>query len=142
MTFDPSQESMEEYLRRIHLKDKINEEWNYDEGTTKVKVSRSIRNPNVVSEEIKEKQPVIKENIDSDLKVTSPIVGTVYLAVEPGGKKFVKVGQKIKKGQTIMIVEAMKTMNHVPSTYDGTVSKILVNDGEPVEFGQSLISIK
>jgi acetyl-CoA carboxylase biotin carboxyl carrier protein len=95
-----------------------------------------------VSEEIKEKQPVIKENIDSDLKVTSPIVGTVYLAVEPGGKKFVEVGQKIKKGQTIMIVEAMKTMNHVPSTYDGTVSKILVNDGEPVEFGQSLILIK
>ncbi|MAH53543.1 MAG: acetyl-CoA carboxylase biotin carboxyl carrier protein subunit [Candidatus Pelagibacter sp.] len=130
-------EELTEYLKEFKLS-----EIEYAEGTTKVKVSRSIRNPNVVSEEIKEKQPVIKENIDSDLKVTSPIVGTVYLAVEPGGKKFVEVGQKIKKGQTIMIVEAMKTMNHVPSTYDGTVSKILVNDGEPVEFGQSLISIK
>lgn len=130
-------EELTEYLKEFKLS-----EIEYAEGTTKVKVSRSIRNPNVVSEEIKEKQPVIKENIDSDLKVTSPIVGTVYLAVEPGGKKFVKVGQKIKKGQTIMIVEAMKTMNYVPSTYDGTVSKILVNDGEPVEFGQSLISIK
>ena len=69
-------------------------------------------------------------------------MGTAYLASEPGGKKFVDVGQKIKKGQTIMIVEAMKTMNHVPSTQDGTVSKILVKDGEPVEFGQPLISIK
>ena len=107
-----------------------------------MKVSRSINNPNVASGEIKEKQPIIKENIDSNLKVTSPIVGTVYLATEPGGKKFVEVGQKVKKGQTIMIVEAMKTMNHVPSTHDGTVSKILVNDGEPVEFGQSLISVK
>jgi len=130
-------EELTEYLKEFKLS-----EIEYAEGTTKVKVSRSIRNPNVVSEEIKEKQPVIKENIDSDLKVTSPIVGTVYLAVEPGGKKFVEVGQKIKKGQTIMIIEAMKTMNHVPSTYDGTVNKILVNDGEPVEFGQSLISIK
>ena len=130
-------EELTEYLKEFKLS-----EIEYAEGTTKVKVSRSIRNPNVVSEEIKEKQSVAKENIDSDLKVTSPIVGTVYLAVEPGGKKFVEVGQKIKKGQTIMIIEAMKTMNHVPSTYDGTVNKILVNDGEPVEFGQSLISIK
>ncbi len=130
-------EELTEYLKEFKLS-----EIEYAEGTTKVKVSRSIRNPNVVSEEIKEKQSVIKENIDSDLKVTSPIVGTVYLAVEPGGKKFVEVGQKIKKGQTIMIVEAMKTMNHVPSTHEGTVSKILVNDGEPVEFGQSLILIK
>ena len=130
-------EELTEYLKEFKLS-----EIEYAEGTTKVKVSRSIRNPNVVSEEIKEKQPVIKENIDSDLKVTSPIVGTVYLAVEPGGKKFVEVGQKIKKGQTIMIIEAMKTMNHVPSTHEGTVSKILVNDGEPVEFGQSLILIK
>ena len=74
--------------------------------------------------------------------VTSPIVGTAYLAPEPGSKKFVEVGQKVKKGQTIMIVEAMKTMNHVPSTENGTVSKILVKDGEPVEFGQPLISVK
>ena len=74
--------------------------------------------------------------------MTSPIVGTAYLASEPGGKKFVEVGQKIKKGQTIMIVEAMKTMNHVPSTLEGIVNKILVKDGEPVEFGQPLISVK
>ena len=76
------------------------------------------------------------------LTITSPIVGTAYLSPEPGGKKFVEVGQKVKKGQTIMIVEAMKTMNHVPSTLDGVVSKVLVNDGEPVEFGQPLISLK
>ena len=69
-------------------------------------------------------------------------MGTAYLAAEPGAKKFVEIGQKIKKGQTIMIVEAMKTMNHVPSTQDGIVNKILVKDGEPVEFGQPLISIK
>ena len=81
--------------------------------------------------------------IESDgINITSPIVGTAYIAAEPGGKKFVEVGQKIKKGQTIMIVEAMKTMNHVPSTLEGTISKILVKDGEPVEFGQPLISIK
>ena len=74
--------------------------------------------------------------------ITSPIVGTAYLAPDPGAKKFVEVGQKVKKGQTIMIVEAMKTMNHVPSTENGTVSKIFVKDGEPVEFGQPLISVK
>ena len=89
--------------------------------------------------EAKKKQEVIES---SGTNVTSPIVGTTYLAPEPGAKKFVEVGQKIKKGQTIMIVEAMKTMNHVPSTLDGTVSKILVKDGEPVEFGQPLVSIK
>ena len=76
------------------------------------------------------------------MQVTSPIVGTAYLAPEPGSKKFVEVGQKIKKGQTIMIIEAMKTMNHVPSTQDGNVSEILVKDGQPVEFGQPLISVK
>ena len=115
----------------------------YAEGTTKVKVSRSMNNPNVISNvistEVKKKQSAID---DSGTHVTSPIVGTVYLAAEPGAKKFVEVGQKIKKGQTIMIVEAMKTMNHVPSTQDGTVGKILVKDGEPVEFGQPLISVK
>ena len=85
------------------------------------------------------------ENIESISEynlVKSPIVGTAYLAPEPGGKKFVKVGDKIKKGQTVMIVEAMKTMNHVPSTSDGIVKKILVNDGQPVEFGQPLIVLK
>ena len=93
----------------------------------------------IAPSEVKKKQEIIESN---GTNVTSPIVGTAYLSPEPGAKKFVEVGQKIKKGQTIMIVEAMKTMNHVPSTLDGTVSKILVKDGEPVEFGQPLVSIK
>ena len=92
-----------------------------------------------ISNDVKKKQPA---NEDNGTSVTSPIVGTAYLAPEPSAKKFIDIGQKIKKGQTIMIVEAMKTMNHVPSTRDGTVSKILVKDGEPVEFGQPLISVK
>ena len=75
-------------------------------------------------------------------RVKSPIIGTAYLAPEPGAKKFIKVGDKIKKGQTVMIVEAMKTMNHVPSTSDGEVTKILVEDGQPVEFGQTLVILK
>ena len=75
-------------------------------------------------------------------RIKSPIIGTAYLSPEPGAKKFVEVGDKIKKGQTIMIVEAMKTMNHVPSTNDGVVKKVLVNDGQPVEFGQPLIILK
>ena len=122
------------YLKEFNLN-----EIEYAEGATKVKVSKSINNPSVASGEIKKKQLVINDN---GMFVTSPIVGTAYLAPEPGAKKFVEVGQKVKKGQTIMIIEAMKTMNHVPSTQDGTVSKILVKDGEPVEFGQPLISIK
>ena len=86
-------------------------------------------------------------NIEKEVEISgtivkSPIVGTAYLAPEPGGKKFVDVGQKIKKGQTIMIIEAMKTMNHVPSTHEGVISKVLVKDGEPVEFGQPLVSLK
>ena len=84
---------------------------------------------------------LLKED-ESGTKVTSPIIGTAYLAPEPGGKKFVEVGQKVKKGQTIMIVEAMKTMNHVPSTSDGEVKKILVQDGQAVEFGQTLVLLK
>jgi len=122
------------YLKEFDLS-----EIEYAEGTTKVKVSRSLKNPAVISAEAKKKQPVINNN---GIHVTSPIVGTAYLAPEPGSKKFVEVGQKIKKGQTIMIVEAMKTMNHVPSTQDGNVSEILVKDGQPVEFGQPLISVK
>ena len=86
---------------------------------------------------------MLNEKSENDgIRVKSPIIGTAYLAPEPGAKKFVEVGQKIKKGQTIMIVEAMKTMNHVPSTNDGVVKKILVNDGQPVEFGQPLIVLK
>jgi len=127
-------EELVSYLREFNLS-----EIEYAEGTTKVKVSRSINNPDVISSTEKKKQSVINNN---GTHVTSPIVGTAYLAPEPGAKKFVEVGQKIKKGQTIIIIEAMKTMNHVPSTQDGTVSRILVKDGEPVEFGQPLISVK
>ena len=76
------------------------------------------------------------------IRVKSPIIGTAYLAPEPGANKFIKIGDKIKKGQTVMIVEAMKTMNHIPSPNDGEVSKILVEDGQPVEFGQTLILLK
>ena len=122
------------YLKEFNLS-----EIEYAEGTTKVKVSRSTSNPDIISTQIKKKQSMTENN---GAHVTSPLVGTAYLAPEPGAKKFVEIGQKIKKGQTIMIVEAMKTMNHVPSTQDGTVSKILVKDGEPVEFGQPLISVK
>ena len=127
-------EELVNYLKEFNLS-----EIEYGEGTTKVKVSRSLNTTSVVPSEIKKKQTIIGSD---GTNVTSPIVGTAYLAAEPGGKKFVEVGQKIKKGQTIMIVEAMKTMNHVPSTQDGVVSKILVKDGEPVEFGQPLISLK
>ena len=129
-------EELTGYLKEFKLS-----EISYSDGTTTVKVSRSVNNSNIVSAEINKKQiPAI--NKDNDNNVTSPIVGTAYLAPEPGSKKFIEVGQKIKKGQTIMIVEAMKTMNHGPSTLDGTVSKILVKDGEPVEFAQPLISVK
>ncbi len=127
-------EELVEYLKEFNLS-----EIEYAEGTTKVKVSRTMNNSNIVSAEINKKKTIIENN---GTNVTSPIVGTAYLAPEPGAKKFVEVGQKIKKGQTIMIVEAMKTMNHVPSTENGTVSKIFVKDGEPVEFGQPLISVK
>ena len=122
------------YLKEFNLS-----EIEYAEGNNKVKVSRSMNNPDIISTEVKKKKLVID---NENTHVTSPIVGTAYLAPEPGSKKFVKVGQKIKKGQTIMIIEAMKTMNHVPSTQDGTVSEILVKDGQPIEFGQPLISVK
>ena len=122
------------YLKEFNLS-----EIEYAEGTTKVKVSRAMNNSSVISSEVNKKKTIIDSNGTS---VTSPIVGTAYLATEPDAKKFVEVGQKIKKGQTIMIVEAMKTMNHVPSTENGIVSKIFVKDGEPVEFGQPLISVK
>ena len=127
-------EELVDYLKEFNLS-----EIEYSEGATKVKVSRSINNPNLASSGIEKKNFIIN---DSGAHVTSPIVGTAYLASEPGAKKFIEIGQKIKKGQTIMIIEAMKTMNHVPSTQDGVVSKILVKDGEPVEFGQPLISVK
>ena len=127
-------EELVDYLKEFNLS-----EIEYSEGTTKVKVSRSINNPGIVFSETEKKKSIIK---DTGTNITSPIVGTAYLAPEPGAKKFVEVGQKIKKGQTIIIIEAMKTMNHVPSTQDGIVSEVLVKDGEPVEFGQPLISVK
>ena len=129
-------EELTGYLKEFNLS-----EIEYAEGTTKVKVSRSISGT-IANESVIKKQTGTKTNIDSSPKITSPIVGTAYLAPEPGAKKFVEEGQKIKKGQTIMIIEAMKTMNHVPSTHEGVVSKVLVKDGEPVEFGQPLVSLK
>jgi|TARA_B100001540_G_scaffold238427_1_gene212888 acetyl-CoA carboxylase biotin carboxyl carrier protein len=84
----------------------------------------------------------VEEEVDETKTVNSPIIGTAYLAPEPGAKNFVEVGKKIKKGDTVMIVEAMKTMNHVPSTLDGVVKKISVKDGQPVEFGQILIVLE
>ena len=125
------------YLEEFNLSD-----IEYAEGTTKVKVSRSLKSSAIIPVEINKKKLNIDKNTDSSLKVTSPIVGTAYLASEPGAKNFIEEGQKVKKGQTIMIIEAMKTMNHVPSTQEGIVSKVLVKDGEPVEFGQALISVK
>ena len=122
------------YLKEFNLS-----EIEYADGTTKVKVSRAMNNPSIISTEVNKKKTIVESN---GTNVTSPIVGTVYLAPEPGAQKFIEVGQKVKKGQTIMIVEAMKTMNHVPSTENGIVSKIFVKDGEPVEFGQPLISVK
>ena len=127
-------EELTGYLKEFNLS-----EIEYAEGSTKVKVSRSITSSAIAPSEVKKKQEVLESD---GTNISSPIVGTAYLAPEPGGKKFVEIGQKIKKGQTIMIVEAMKTMNHVPSTKDGTVSKIFVKDGEPVEFGQPLISVE
>ena len=87
---------------------------------------------------------LVEEEVDLSNKilVTSPIVGTVYLAGEPGGKKFTEVGKKIKKGDTIIIIEAMKTMNHVPSTSDGVVKEVCVEDGQPVEFGQKILILE
>ena len=87
-------------------------------------------------------QETVEEEVDNSKSVTSPIIGTAYLAPEPGAKHFVEVGKKIKKGDTIMIVEAMKTMNHVPSTADGIVKEICVEDGQPVEFGQTIIILE
>ena len=114
-------------------------ELEYSEKDIKIKVSRQTKVSQNISSDISTEKNNIRVETVSGTEVKSPIIGTAYLAPEPGAKKFVEVGQKIKKGQTIMIVEAMKTMNHVPSTNDGIVKKILVNDGQPVEFGQPLI---
>tara|TARA_B100000902_G_scaffold350586_1_gene359982 strand:+ start:144 stop:569 length:426 start_codon:yes stop_codon:yes gene_type:complete len=120
-------------------------ELEYQEGQTKIKVSKASKGVEQVktSALVSPNKAVLKSSDDSDgIRIKSPIIGTAYLAAEPGAKKFVEVGDKIKKGQTVMIVEAMKTMNHVPSTADGEVKKILIEDGQPVEFGQTLVILK
>ena len=120
-------------------------ELEYQEGQTKIKVSKASKGIEQIksSAMVSPNKAVLNESDESDgVRVKSPIIGTAYLAPEPGAKKFVEVGDKIKKGQTVMIVEAMKTMNHVPSTVDGTVKEICVNDGQPVEFGQTVIILE
>ena len=129
-----------DYLSEFNLT-----ELEYQEGQTKIKVSKASKGieQSKTGAIVSPNKAVLSESDDSEgIRVKSPIIGTAYLAPEPGGKKFVNVGDKIKKGQTVMIVEAMKTMNHVPSSSDGVVKKILVNDGQPVEFGQPLIVLK
>ena len=112
----------------------------YQDGNKKVKVAKNLTSNNIVTAH---KPGLTKpKEEESGTKIVSPIIGTAYLAPEPGAKKFVEVGQKIKKGQTVMIVEAMKTMNHVPSSMDGEVKKVLVQDGEAVEFGQAIVLLK
>ena len=102
-------------------------------------LKKSLKDKNIDNLDLDKE--IIEEDIETGNIITSPIVGTAYLAPEPGAKNFVTVGKKIKKGDTIMIIEAMKTMNHVPSNVDGEVKKILIKDGEPVEFGQKLIIV-
>ena len=118
----------------------------YQSGDKKIKVSKAtkaIADKGVTKAVVSPNKSVLSNNDDQKgIRVKSPIIGTAYLAPEPGAKKFIKVGDKIKKGQTVMIVEAMKTMNHVPSSSDGIIKKIMVNDGQPVEFGQTLIILE
>jgi acetyl-CoA carboxylase biotin carboxyl carrier protein len=125
---------LKDYLEEFDLS-----EIEYQDGDRKIKVARNkIADSGLTAH--KPSLTSVKE--ESGTKITSPIIGTAYLASEPGAKKFVEVGSKIKKGQTIIIVEAMKTMNHVPSTADGIVKKILVQDGQAVEFGQTLLVLE
>ncbi len=134
---------LSDYLDEFNLT-----ELEYTEKDTKIKVSKnkvSVNNSSlpILNDTSSITQNAgIKKNAKSGIEVTSPIIGTAYHAPEPGAKKFVEVGKKIKKGDTVMIVEAMKTMNHVPSTTDGIVKEILVSDGQPVEFGQALIVLE
>jgi len=119
-------------------------ELEYQNGDIKIKVSKwaDLSNTNKASEAIAFNKKSELNTDEEGIEIKSPIIGTVYLAPEPGAKQFVQIGDKIKKGQTILIVEAMKTMNHIPATSEGTVKKILVKDGQPVEFGQNLILLK
>ena len=127
-----------DYLNEFNLT-----EIEYSEKDYKIKVSKaaglvssSVSSPNV--EVLSAKKTTEKEAVSGN-KITSPIIGTAYLAPEPGGKKFIEIGKKVKKGDTLMIVEAMKTMNHVPSPLDGVVKEICVGDGQPVEFDQVIV---
>ena len=134
---------LSDYLNEFNLT-----ELEYTEKDTKIKVSKnniSISNQSIPSNNNSENniaEKKLNENKISGIEVKSPIIGTAYHAPEPGAKKFVEVGKKIKKGDTIMIVEAMKTMNHVPSSSDGVVKEICVADGQPVEFGQTIIILE
>ena len=125
---------LKDYLDEFNLS-----EIEYQDGTKKVKVAKNITG---ITNVTAHKPNITTKKEESGTKITSPIIGTAYLAPEPGGKKFVEIGSQIKKGQTVMIVEAMKTMNHVPSTTSGEVKKVLVEDGQPVEFGQTLVILK
>ena len=134
---------LSEYLDEFKLT-----EIEFTEKDTKIKVSKNNISINNQSAPVIDNINATKENINTSKKntvgteITSPFIGTAYHAPEPGGKKFVEIGKKIKKGDTVMIVEAMKTMNHVPSTADGVVKEICVNDGQPVEFGQTIIILE
>ena len=126
-----------EYLNEFNLT-----ELEYSDKDYKIKVSKNSLTNNYSVEKETVKHTKVENKISSVGKeVTSPIIGTAYLAPEPGGKKFVDLGKKIKKGDTIIIVEAMKTMNHIPSPFDGTIKEICVEDGQPVEFGQKIAII-
>ena len=129
---------LNDYLEEFNLS-----EIEYTEKDIKVKVSKSRISNNIEALAPINEKKIIKDevSIDNSKKIISPIIGTAYLAPEPGGKKFIDIGQKIKKGDTVMIVEAMKTMNHVPSPLDGVVKEISVEDGQPVEFGQTIATI-
>ena len=134
---------LNEYLEEFNLT-----EIEITEKDTKIKVSKNIganiSQPSIVAYNSQTEKSTSDNNqsVKNGIEVTSPIIGTAYHAPEPGAKKFVEVGKKIKKGDTIMIVEAMKTMNHVPSTSDGVVKEICVEDGHPVEFGQTIIILE
>ena len=129
-----------DYLNEFNLT-----EIEYTEKDTKIKVSKSTSSVSSQITSVANPSPVINEKIStkvSGTEVKSPIIGTAYHAPEPGAKKFSEVGKKIKKGETIMIVEAMKTMNHVPSTVDGIIKEVCVEDGQPVEYGQTIIIVE
>ena len=134
---------LSEYLEEFNLT-----EIEITEKDTKIKVSKNagsnINQPSMVAYNTPSVKSISENNKSSKngIEVTSPIIGTAYHAPEPGAKKFVEIGKKIKKGDTIMIVEAMKTMNHVPSSSDGVVKEICIDDGQPVEFGQTLIVLE